>query len=69
MYTFSSEPHPSSPGEPSSSQSYYNNQDFRSQEHGTDLIGQAILFETGQFAGRCLRAELQEIQQADLGRK
>jgi hypothetical protein len=39
------------------------------QPHGTDLIGRPILFESGQFAGQAIRAELREIQQADLGRK
>ncbi|KAF9463249.1 velvet factor-domain-containing protein [Collybia nuda] len=41
----------------------------RHQPHGTDLIGRPILFATGQFAGQAIRAELREIQQADLGRK
>lgn len=39
------------------------------QPHGTDLIGQPILFVTGQFAGQTIRAELREVQQANLGRK
>jgi hypothetical protein len=37
--------------------------------NGIDLIGRPILFESGQFAGHAIRAELREIQQADLGRK
>jgi hypothetical protein len=32
-------------------------------------IGQPIQFDTGEFAGQTIRAELQEIQKADLGRK
>ncbi|RDB28299.1 hypothetical protein Hypma_001383 [Hypsizygus marmoreus] len=39
------------------------------QPHGTDLIGQPILFVSGQFAGQTIRAELREVQQAELGRK
>ena len=40
------------------------------QTHATDLIGRPIFFESGQFAGNeAIRAELREIQQADLGRK
>lgn len=39
------------------------------QQHGTDLIGRAVHFSTGQFAGQTIRMELQEIQKADLGRK
>lgn len=35
----------------------------------TDLIGRAVQFSTGQFAGQTIRMELQEIQKADLGRK
>lgn len=41
----------------------------RHQPHGTDLIGRPILFASGQFAGQAIRAELREVQQADLGRK
>ncbi|KAG6909745.1 hypothetical protein DXG01_015733 [Tephrocybe rancida] len=41
----------------------------RHQPHGTDLIGQPILFAHGQFSGLTIRAELREVQQADLGRK
>ncbi|KAG6889588.1 hypothetical protein C0995_016396 [Termitomyces sp. Mi166 len=40
-----------------------------SQARGTDLIGRPILFAHGQFAGSTIRAELREVQQADLGRK
>ena len=39
------------------------------QPHGTDLIGRAVQFSTGQFAGQTIRMEMQEIQKADLGRK
>ncbi|KAG6849625.1 hypothetical protein H0H93_006834 [Arthromyces matolae] len=39
------------------------------QPHGTNLIGRPILFAQGQFTGSTIRAELREIQQADLGRK
>lgn len=40
------------------------------QTHAIDLIGRPIFFESGQFAGNeAIRAELREIQQADLGRK
>ena len=39
------------------------------QSHGTDLIGRAVHFSTGQFAGQTIRMELREIQKADLGRK
>ncbi|KAL0946255.1 hypothetical protein HGRIS_012510 [Hohenbuehelia grisea] len=35
----------------------------------TDFLGKPIHFATGQFAGHTIRAELQEIQKADLGRK
>lgn len=34
-----------------------------------DMIGLPIHFSTGQFAGQTIRAELDEIQKADLGRK
>jgi hypothetical protein len=46
-----------------------NHDNNRNQPHGTDLIGRAIQFSTGQFAGQTIRMELQEIQKADLGRK
>jgi len=39
------------------------------QRHGTDLIGHPIPFVSGQFSGQTIRAELREVQQADLGRK
>lgn len=39
------------------------------QAHGTDRINQPIPFVSGQFSGQTIRAELREIQQADLGRK
>ena len=34
-----------------------------------DLSGNSYHFATGQFAGRSIRAELLEIQKADMGRK
>ncbi|KAF8240491.1 hypothetical protein L208DRAFT_1427949 [Tricholoma matsutake] len=37
--------------------------------HATNLIGRPIFFVSGQFTGQAVRAELREIQQADLGRK
>ena len=51
-----------------------NHDNNRQQPHGTttqntDLIGRAVQFSTGQFAGQTIRMELQEIQKADLGRK
>ena len=52
-----------------------NPDDHQHQPHGTtttqttDLIGRAVHFSTGQFAGQTIRMELQEIQKADLGRK
>jgi hypothetical protein len=39
------------------------------QSKSADMIGRPIVFATGQFTGRAIRAELREIQQADLGRK
>ncbi|KAF8810302.1 hypothetical protein BYT27DRAFT_7186768 [Phlegmacium glaucopus] len=50
-------------------QSPSNHDMHRYQTHGTDLIGRAVQFSTGQFAGQTIRMELQEIQKADLGRK
>ena len=41
----------------------------RGTTQSTDLIGRAVQFSTGQFAGQTIRMELQEIQKADLGRK
>ena len=37
--------------------------------HSTSLIGRPIHFGDGQFAGQTIRAELHEVQKADLGRK
>jgi hypothetical protein len=37
--------------------------------HNTDLVGRPISFIGGQFAGQTVRAELHEIQKANLGRK
>ncbi|KAJ4479655.1 velvet factor-domain-containing protein [Lentinula edodes] len=36
---------------------------------GYNLKGQAIYFETGQWGGRIIRAELHELQHANIGRK
>lgn len=65
--------HSSSPSDsPTDFQQSANNHDHN-QSHGstesTDLIGRAVQFSTGQFAGQTIRMELQEIQKADLGRK
>lgn len=38
-------------------------------KHTEGNIGRAVSFETGPFAGRTMRAEITEIQKADLGRK
>ena len=51
-----------------------NHENHHHQPHATttqttDLIGRAVQFSTGQFAGQTIRMELQEIQKADLGRK
>lgn len=54
---------------PDFEQSASNNDTHHHQSHGTDLIGRAVQFSTGQFAGQTIRMELQEIQKADLGRK
>jgi len=39
------------------------------QTRGTSPIGLPVHFVTGQFAGQTIRAELEELQKADLGRK
>jgi hypothetical protein len=41
----------------------------RSESRQVPLIGKPIHFTGGQFSGRTVRIELQEIQQATLGRK
>ncbi|KAF9492693.1 hypothetical protein BDN71DRAFT_1396416 [Pleurotus eryngii] len=56
--------HTSSPQLPNSHQSSLSHQPAR-----LDLIGEPIHFSTGQFTGQVVRAELTEIQKADLGRK
>ena len=68
--------HSSSPSaSPTDFQLASNHDNHRHQPHGTttaqttDLIGRAVHFSTGQFAGQTIRMELQEIQKADLGRK
>ena len=38
-------------------------------EQNTGLIGRPIHFIGGQFQGQVVRAQLEEIQKADLGRK
>ena len=40
-----------------------------SRSHAANIIGNPISFVSGQFAGNTVRAELHEIQKADLGRK
>jgi hypothetical protein len=64
----------SPPASPTDFQQLASNHDNQNhQPHGstqtTDLIGRAVQFSTGQFAGQTIRMELQEIQKADLGRK
>jgi hypothetical protein len=61
--------HSSSPSSPTDFQQLSNHDNHHNQPHGTDLIGRAVQFSTGQFAGQTIRMELQEIQKADLGRK
>lgn len=39
------------------------------RRHTTAAIGSPITFYTGPFAGRTVRAEIKEVQKADLGRK
>ncbi|KAH9829984.1 velvet factor-domain-containing protein [Rhodofomes roseus] len=41
----------------------------RPEHRAAPLIGQPILFATGPFAGRYIRAQLVELQKPDLGRK
>ncbi|KAJ3850462.1 velvet factor-domain-containing protein [Lentinula lateritia] len=43
--------------------------DNRVYATGENLKGKAIYFQTGQWAGRIIRAELHELQHAELGRK
>ena len=54
---------------PTDFQQLSNHDNHHHQPHGTDLIGRAVQFSTGQFAGQTIRMKLQEIQKADLGRK
>jgi hypothetical protein len=42
---------------------------YRGTNQNSGNIGQPIRFAAGQFAGRTVRAELCEVQKADLGRK
>ena len=57
------------PSSPSASPTASSHDSHHHQPHGTDLIGRAVQFSTGQFAGQTIRMELREIQKADLGRK
>lgn len=68
-YHHSSSRSPSSPSSTDLQQSTNNRDIHHHQPHGTDLIGRAVHFSTGQFAGQTIRMELKEIQKADLGRK
>ncbi|KAF9011972.1 velvet factor-domain-containing protein [Cyathus striatus] len=69
-YYHYSHPHdsPTAPP-PHPSPDHANRTHNHSPAHGTDLIGRPIYFASGQFAGQTMRAELTEIQKADLGRK
>ncbi|KAF8638382.1 hypothetical protein AX16_010529 [Volvariella volvacea WC 439] len=67
-------PNPSPPSDspPSPSSSYSNHHHHAYRPHTasrSDLMGRPIHFMTGQFAGKTIRAQLNEIQKADLGRK
>ncbi|PCH37383.1 hypothetical protein WOLCODRAFT_109788 [Wolfiporia cocos MD-104 SS10] len=41
----------------------------RAHSAGSSQVGGPVVFREGQYAGRTLRAELEELQKADLGRK
>jgi len=41
----------------------------RGPSQNIDVVGRPIHFVGGQFAGQTVRAELHEVQKADLGRK
>ncbi|KAI9449856.1 hypothetical protein BJY52DRAFT_1305769 [Lactarius psammicola] len=85
MYPYSSQPHPpyahqessyppqqqQPPQPPSSSQQVRDRDQSRDASHSTPPrnIGAPLNFSTGQFAGKHVRAELIELQKADLGRK
>ncbi|EMD37537.1 hypothetical protein CERSUDRAFT_114167 [Gelatoporia subvermispora B] len=43
--------------------------DIRPRRVGSSTIGETVTFAAGPFAGHTIRAELEEIQKADLGRK
>ncbi|TFK31472.1 velvet factor-domain-containing protein [Crucibulum laeve] len=62
---------PSRPPPPATVQQHHSpyQQPQQHQTRGPDPTGQAIHFTSGQFAGKTIRAELYEIQKADLGRK
>ncbi|KAH8982956.1 velvet factor-domain-containing protein [Lactarius akahatsu] len=59
------------PQPPSSSQQARDRDQSRDASHSTPprVIGAPLNFSTGQFAGKHVRAELIELQKADLGRK
>ena len=85
MYPYPNPPHPSYPHQDSSyptqqsqppqpttsSQQVRDRDQSRDTSHSTPLrvIGVPLNFSTGQFAGKHVRAELIELQKADLGRK
>ncbi|KAI9437983.1 velvet factor-domain-containing protein [Lactarius indigo] len=85
MYPYSSQSHPpyahqdssyssqqqQPPQPPSSSQQARDRDQSRDASHSTPprVIGAPLNFSTGQFAGKHVRAELIELQKADLGRK
>lgn len=58
----------SSPRSPAGS-SYQSISPVHQEPPVTTLIGQPIHFVAGQFTGQTIRAELHELQKADLGRK
>ncbi|KLO12155.1 hypothetical protein SCHPADRAFT_433496 [Schizopora paradoxa] len=60
----------SAPGAaPTASTSSGGSRDRGSRRHSTASIGKPVTFDTGPFAGRRVRAEIVEVQKADLGRK
>jgi hypothetical protein len=85
MYPYPSQPHPSFPHQDStyppqpsqppqtttSSQQVRDRDQSRDTSHSTPprAIDAPLNFSTGQFAGKHVRAELIELQKADLGRK
>ena len=85
MYPYPAQPHPPyqhqdppyppqqapPPQPPTSSQQVRDRDQSRDTSHSTPprVIGVPLNFSTGQFAGKHVRAELIELQKADLGRK